>query len=357
MKPCPGTAVPGKSTLGVVGGRTILSSAAIALLVVGCGSSDSGGGAAPDGGAGASSGGSAGATGGSGGAAGSGGASGSAGAAGAVSGCGDATLGTGSQTIQIDSDGMQRSYILYVPKGYDASKAAPLVLNFHGYGSNALQEQAWTGMDATADANGFVVAYPEGVNNSWNAGTCCQSTGPKTDDVAFARAVVADIESRACIDHKRVFATGMSNGGYLSHLLGCEAADLFAAVAPVAGVLGIPAAQCKPSRPIPIIHFHGTADTLVPYDGSAVDPSVPDTFKGWADRDGCTGTPEQTLQHGSATCQTYKTCSAGVEVSLCTLTGEGHCWPGQTFCPYGAGTADLSANDEMWKFFENFALP
>jgi polyhydroxybutyrate depolymerase len=270
-------------------------------------------------------------------------------------------VAAGDQTISLTVDGGSRDYILHVPAGYSGASAVPLVVNFHGYLNDASDEITFTGMNTKADSAGFIVAYPDGIDESWNAGVCCgEAESENIDDVAFARAVVADIETRVCVDPKRVYATGMSNGGFLSHRLGCEAADLFAAIAPVAGVLGIPPASCNPSRPMPIIEFHGTADVVVPYDGSSIFdyPSVPSTFQGWATRDGCTdASPTQTFQNGGATCQTYEACSAGAKVTLCTVTGEGHCWPGQSVCPYGASSTDISANDAMWTFFGGFALP
>ncbi len=346
-------------------GLSVAMGALLALAFAACGGSRSATTPSADGGAGAPAGGAAGAAG-AGGTAGSssGGASGASGAGGTTTapGCSVKPLAAGStQTIQIQHDGMQRSYILHVPKGYDGSKPVPLVLNFHGHGSNAVQQEYFSLMDGTSDADGFIVAYPEGINGSWNAGVCCQFTGPTTDDVGFARAVVTDIESRTCIDDKRVYSTGMSNGGYLSHLLACKAADVFTAIAPVAGVLGIPPSQCNPSRPVPVIEFHGIADPIVPYNGGDTlgSPSVPDTFKGWAARDGCTGSPVQTFQNGKATCMTYEQCSAGVKVTLCSIQDEGHCWPGTAFCPPTLGTpnTDISANNEMWKFFTQYALP
>jgi polyhydroxybutyrate depolymerase len=248
-----------------------------------------------------------------------------------------------------------------VPKGYKAGAPTPLVLNFHGYTMNASGEAIFSGMSPKSDNEGFVLAYPEGIATSWNGGACCgQAKSSNVDDVGFARAVVADIQARLCVDPKRVYACGMSNGGFLAHRLGCEAADLFAAIAPVAAVLGIPPASCKPSRPVPVIHFHGTNDMIVPYNGNAlIDyPSAPETFKGWAARDGCTDAqPAQTLQKGAAACATYQSCSAGAKVTLCTIQGEGHCWPGQSVCPYGTSNTDISANDVMWDFLRGFALP
>lgn len=272
--------------------------------------------------------------------------------------CPSSALAPGDSTFELSHGGMTRSYQLHVPSGYSGQEGVPLVVNFHGYTSNATQQAGFSGMNAKADAAGFIVAYPEGLNNSWNAGTCCGvSATNKVDDVGFARAVVADIQSKACVNPKRIYATGMSNGGYLSHRLACEASDLFAAVAPVASVLAIPAAECKPARPISVIHFHGTADTLVAYNGGSSSISAPDSFAGWASRNGCTDTASESFNKGNTKCTTHKACKDGVSVTLCTVTDGGHCWFGTEFCPFGKSTLDISANDEMWNVFEKSKLP
>src|SRR5438067_9071637 len=110
------------------------------------------------------------------------------------------------------------------------------------------------------------------------------------DDIGFTRAILAEAATRLCLDGKRVFVTGFSNGGFMSHRIACELADVVAAIAPVSGVLGIAAASCTPKRPIAVIDFHGMSDNTVPYNGDAQNgwPSVPETFAAWAKRDQCT---------------------------------------------------------------------
>lgn len=275
-------------------------------------------------------------------------------------GCQDGTLDMNLDHVDLEFGGLARSYELHVPAEYDGTTPMPLVVNFHGLTSFGEQQASFSNMSATADERGFIVAYPNGTENSWNAGTCCPSaTTHNIDDVGFARAVVEDISSRGCIDSSRVYATGMSNGGFLTHRLACEAADIFAAAAPVAAVLLIDPEACTPSRPISIIHFHGTADSLVPYAGGGVFsfPSAAETHTGWAARNGCEGPSEVTVEQGTATCETFDQCDAGVNVTLCTLEGEGHCWPGQPVCPFGASTQDVSANDLMLDLFERMRLP
>ena len=262
---------------------------------------------------------------------------------------------SGDVTWNITSGGLPRVVIVHVPANYDPSRGVALVLNFHGFTSDAPQEAILSLMNDKADNEGFIVAYPYGTGTplSWNAGACCGTAAASgVDDIQFVRDILAKASTDLCIDPTRIYATGMSNGGFLSHRIGCEMADTFAAIAPVAGVLGVP--TCTPSRPMPVLHFHGTSDPLVPYNGDPAMgfPPVLDTFHGWADRDGCTGTPTQTYAKGDATCQTYDQCAGGAEVTLCTIDGGGHTWPGGTPVPsLGATSTDINATDAMWTFF------
>jgi len=297
---------------------------------------------------------------------GTGGAGGTASMAGSL-GCADGTLDQATMFVELEHDGTTRSYELHVPPSYDGTTPFPLVLNFHGLTSNAGQQRLFSDMDRTADDNDFVVAYPNGLDSSWNAGACCgQSAVDGVDDVGFARAVIDDLGKRGCFDLERVYATGMSNGGFMSHRLGCEASDVIAAIAPVAGVLGLAVEDCDPQRPVPVIHFHGTEDNLVPYDGGGLASSIsaPETADVWADMNGCLAEePTTTFEEGMVTCQTVDQCSADASVVLCTIVGGGHCWPGQELCPdisgldLGISTTDIDANQAMWDFFQGHALP
>jgi len=173
------------------------------------------------------------------------------------------------------------------------------------------------------------------------------------DDVGFGRAIVADVASKLCVDKRRVFSTGMSNGGYMSEHNACFAADLYAAVAPVSAV-GIPRTDCPISRPITIVSFNGTEDPLVNYTASQ------QSMDAWVTRNGCTGAPERS-DYGASYCETWSKCSAGVSVKRCTITGMNHCWPGNPivlpgFCASG-GLADIDANKLMYDAFQNTALP
>jgi polyhydroxybutyrate depolymerase len=256
--------------------------------------------------------------------------------------------------------GLDRLVRVHVPTSYDPQKPTAVVLDFHGFTSNGDQEILLNGMNTKADAEGFISVHPDGTGTSlsWNAGACCgEAVQNMVDDVGFVGQIIDTLEAKLCVDANRVFATGMSNGGFLSHRLACELSDRIAAIAPVAGVLGIP--TCKPSRAVPVMGFHGTADMLVPYAGSTAlgFPPVPDTYAAWAMRDGCDPTSMQTFTNMDSHCQTWSSCHAGAEVILCTVDGGGHTWPGGTPIPTGYTTPYLNATDAMWTFFTRHAKP
>jgi len=271
----------------------------------------------------------------------------------------EALMGDLDWTLKVG--GMDRIAHVHVPKGYDPTKAVPVVLNFHGYTSNGSEQNLLAHMTDKADAASFIAVHPEGTGStpSWNAGACCgDAAANAVDDVGFVGKIIDELESKLCVDSHRIFATGMSNGGFLSHRLACELSTRIAAVAPVAGLLAIP--TCNPTRPMSVFQFHGTLDPLVPYDGSPSMgfPSVLQTMSGWATRTGCSVTPRETSKKGDVTCTTYDGCKGGAEVSLCTVTGGGHTWPGGLPVPsLGYTTTDIVATDAMWDFFMKHPLP
>jgi polyhydroxybutyrate depolymerase len=246
--------------------------------------------------------------------------------------CPTPALKAGDQTKMIAVGSAMRSYILHVPSTYDGSKPAPLVVDFHPLGGSGMQERQSSPYLAATEPEGVVMAFPSGLagpsGGAWNVGPCCVAN---TDDVAFAKALVADVEKTACIDTKRVYAVGFSMGGGMSHYLACHAADVFAAVAPAAfDLLQENIADCTPPRPITVISFRGSSDPIVPYAGgaSSVVQGMPITFLGakgtfdkWAQLNHCTGSASAADANN---CQSYSGCSGDVEVMLCTKQGGGH---------------------------------
>jgi polyhydroxybutyrate depolymerase len=241
--------------------------------------------------------------------------------------------GDSNETLQVGT--MTRTYVLHIPPAYDGRKPVPLILDFHGIGSSGASELSSSPYPTVTDPEGVIMAFPDGmkgpIGTAWNVGPCCVAD---VDDVGFARALVADIQETTCIDPDRVYAVGVLTGGGMANYLACQAADVFAAVAPAAfDLLQENVGDCNPSRPITVISFRGTADTRVPYAGgaSSLVPGMPITFLGaqatfeqWAQIDECTGSPSQEDSHG---CSTYADCQDGVEVILCTKQG-GHEEPG-----------------------------
>ncbi len=281
--------------------------------------------------------------------------------------CSGKTGAVGDLTLDLMSGGYARDSLLHVPASYDPTKGTMLVVSYHGYSSNAAEQVVLTGMNPVADSTNFIVAYPDGLGAGWNAGACCTETQPpNVDDVEFTKDLLSLIESQYCIDPARIYATGMSNGGFMSHYLACTMADTFAAVAPVAGVLGVDPTTCLPSRPVPIEDFHGTADDVVPYNGGSpaqllpdIDfRSVPSTMDFWRGSDACLGDPVVTYQKGTATCTEWSDCGGVAQVELCTLVGEGHEWPGGLPVPaLGASTDDVVATTRMVAFFLAHPMP
>lgn len=280
----------------------------------------------------------------------------------------DAPAAGGLQELQVQG----RKVLVHLPAGRDAAQPAPLVLALHGGGGHAEHMAENYGLQRKADEAGFIVAFPNGYSKlpggkfaTWNAGGCCGDARDKgIDDVGFLREVVKALSQRYRVDASRVFATGMSNGGMMSHRLACEAADVFRAVAAVAGTDATD--RCTSSRPIAVLHIHARDDTHVLFNGGAgADAfrdtskvmdfvSVPDTISRWVQRNHCTAAPQRTLDAPGATCETTRGCAGGVSVQLCVTDTGGHSWPGAPAQRRGkaAGSAALDANDQIWRFFD-----
>ncbi len=266
---------------------------------------------------------------------------------------------SGTKSIDLEHDGMDREFRIRVPSGYDSEVPTPVVLNFHGRSMTGEQQALLSGMDPVADAEGFIAVYPEGTGSfeqTFNGGWCCGSAQSRgIDDVGFTAAILDKLEADYCIDSARVYAIGMSNGGFMSHRLGCDLADRITAIGGVAGTLGM--FDCSPSRPVPVIHFHGTDDSVVPYDGFAGQVSAPGSIDTWRRVNGCDGGSETYFEKGDVTCERWTGCDEGAEVRLCTVEGGGHTWPGGTSSFFGAlgkTTDNISATEHSWEFFSQF---
>lgn len=265
----------------------------------------------------------------------------------------------GALECALRHDGRDRSFRLHVPSSArnPPPGGAPVVFMFHGLRTTAAMMEPVTGLVTTSAREGFVLVLPEGIEMSFDAGRCCGAAArDDVDDDGFTLAILDLLGRHLCVDLRRVYATGLSNGGHMAYRLACEHAGVFAAVSSVAGVVAT--WPCRPSRPIPILHVHGTDDAVVRYDLGIDGRGAERTVADWAERNGCADRPITTLQRGEVTCVAYPGCAAGVATELCTIAGGGHQWPGGRGLPLlGHTTQDLSASDASWAFFSRFTRP
>ncbi|TGD85356.1 polyhydroxybutyrate depolymerase [Mycolicibacterium sp. CH28] len=255
-------------------------------------------------------------------------------------------FGPGASVHTINVGGVDRGYRLYIPAGLPP--AASLVVMLHGWTGSATQAERVYGWNQLADSAKFVVAYPEGVGGSWNAGAggsptsdqagCCgRASRDGVDDVGFVTAAVREIVANVGIDPARIYAAGISNGGMLAYKLACDSA-VFAAIGPDSATQ---LDACPAPHPTSVLHIHGTGDRLIRYDGepgTAVPiktPPPPDLNAFWRTVDQCQP-PETTVDGGLTT--SVADCPSGRSVELITVAGGGHEWPS-------------FATQRMWDFF------
>jgi polyhydroxybutyrate depolymerase len=278
-------------------------------------------------------------------------------------------IGPGDQTRTVSVDGQKRTYRFHVPQGYDPKKPTPVVLALHGAGMNGSMMVWFSGLNEKSEEAGFIVVYPSGTGIgpfcTWNAGNF---GGKRADDVAFIDKLLDDLGALVNVDQKRVYACGMSNGGMMCYRLAAELSERIAAIAPVAGTVAID--ESRPTRPVPVIHFHGTEDNLVPFESGKRKKSshakfedVEGSIRTWVKLNGCEAEPKtDTLsEDGDETPVTRKIYGGGkdgAEVVLIMIEGGGHTWPGQQppVSFIGRSAKNISANDLMWKFLQKHPM-
>lgn len=281
--------------------------------------------------------------------------------------------GPGWSARTLVSGSHERCYHLYVPPGYDPAEPAPVVVSFHGFLSNPNSHALISGWHELAEREGFLVVYPQGTSfpQRWDAGTTWGAPG--VDDVGFFRDMMDDLDAVAAIDRSRVYVNGFSNGGGLTLRIGCEVAEEVAALGTVAGAV-VNIDDCNPSRPVPVMAFHGTADPVVPYEGGDMQcwllrwgagvVDAPIYFVGaedwvyiWATGNGCDPTLEVIPPQGDTRGIRYNRCDEDAEVILYTIEDGGHTWPGGWPIPgVGKTSSDIDATEEMWRFFQRYQL-
>jgi polyhydroxybutyrate depolymerase len=261
----------------------------------------------------------------------------------------------------LNSNGITRSYLLYIPPHYDPHSSYPLVLNFHGHNSTDLKQARLSGFTKLADQQNFIVVYPQGVigpdgKTGWDAGL---HKDPKVNDVLFVSNLLSHLQDTLCVNPYRIYATGFSNGGGMTYVLACKLSARIAAFAPVSGSYIPPDGGCDPTRPVPIMEFHGTADPVVPYYGNIMknEPPIDLWLQDWATRDACTKGPISFYKQGKVTGAEWTDCRDGVTVIGFRIQGERHIWPLVKFNIHtGTGTYPSSASSVIWSFFKTHPL-
>lgn len=287
----------------------------------------------------------------------------------------ESPYGAGDYRRYVSYGGRERFYELHVPEGYIKDRPSALVLNFHGGGGNPSQERNDSQMDRVSEIGNFIVVYPAGTGKfqerflTFNAGICCgYAKENEVDDVGFTMAVLDDVAKFFHIDQRRVYATGFSNGAFLCYRLAFELSNRIAAIAPVSGVIGIDRFKYTPSRPVPLVHFHGLKDMNVVYQGG-VGPkaqekihrlSVAESIDYWVEYNGCVEDKAKEMRKGMAVRKVYSSGKEGAEVVLWTLEDGGHAWPGgKSSLPeqmVGRLNKDINASELIWEFFQAHTL-
>lgn len=264
--------------------------------------------------------------------------------------------------VDIRYNGVQRTYLVHRPPGYDAGQPLPLVVVLHGAFGNARGVEKLSGFSELADEKRFIVLYPNGNGvmggfQHWNAGHCCGTAAANgIDDAGFIETVIKDTCRRLAVDQNRIFMVGFSNGGMMTYRFAAEKGDMLAAVAVLAASAGSQGARWtipEPVKALPVIAFHGLADKHVPFQGGASPgrksanhywPAMR-SLGIWEARNGCAQSPEEHDQrHGKVHVRTWKECTQHRSVVLYTLEGWTHLWPTRYY------TDKLDSRDPLYRF-------
>jgi polyhydroxybutyrate depolymerase len=293
-------------------------------------------------------------------------------------GCREATpIAPGEEQVTLAAD-VERWYFRHVPPTYDGTTPMPLVVDLHGYLEGATIHATHSKLGAFGDTQGFITLTPNGAGDPVHWEVELRSV-----DVRFIKRLLDEAEDTLCIDTRRIFVTGLSNGAIFSSILACTLADRIAAIAPVAGVRDF--RRCRPDRPVPVVAFHGTDDQVLAFDGGlgpiglslptdqpgqtigqarpelAEGTSIPDTVAAWANRNGCKKKPTKEEIAPDVTLVRYSSCDDGATVEFYEIIGGGHTWPGSEFSAVienavGHVTFSIDANQVMWDFFQKHPL-
>ena len=268
---------------------------------------------------------------------------------------------SGDSNGSITSGGLKRTFLIHLAPSYGL-QPQPLVINYHNYSATAAWFAHYTNMSTEADKAGFVLVFPQGVDNpsSWNAGL--NESGHQTgsaDDVQFTRDLISYLEKNYCVDSHRVYVAGFSIGGGMAYRIACTLTNQVAAVATVSGAYYHAPGGCQPSRPIPVMEIHGQADPYAPYNGnpSAGMAAVQVYLNVWLNRNQCTGTSNVFFQKGDVTGIEWTHCAGKSVVVHYRVSDGGHVWPGAAHDNgLGSATQVIDANSVIWEFFSHYSI-
>ena len=266
------------------------------------------------------------------------------------------------------STGRKRSYLLYVPESYNPATPTPLVISLHGFAewpAHQMQISRWNDL---ARQHGFIVVYPCGteIPLRWRIYGFSGNDTDLMEDVTFISDLIDKLDTEYNLDHTRIYANGLSNGGGMAITLACKLPERIAAVGSVAGAYPFSVSECQPSRPVPTIVFHGIADPIVPYLGGQARasgfsmPSIPDWVADLAQYNGCVNDPVNLPAVGDVHGIQFTDCASNSDVVFYTIEGGGHSWPGGGSLPKmiaGNTNHDIDATELMWDFFCEHPLP
>ena len=273
--------------------------------------------------------------------------------------------GQGNYEGSFESDGVSRSYFVHTPPSWGSGASLPLLIGLHGVPSSGQLLRALTDLDDFADQYGYVVVYPNSVFTDWAMGCdCTQAEFEGVSDVRFVQKLIGELQNQLGIDPSRVFVAGYSQGALMAHKLACDIPGQLAGAASVAATMLAPVAdQCSPSRPVPMLFFHGTEDQQFPPEGrselNVSSISIGESLATWGQINGCPGNPVMDLEPDTAddgtTVQrwTYEGCDPGGDLIFYSILGGGHTWPGSAPGSPGSGliTRDIVASDLISRFF------
>ncbi len=265
----------------------------------------------------------------------------------------------------LEHDGLQRQYLLYIPSTYTGLQEVPLVINFHGYGSNAFEQLNYGDFRLLAEKNKFLVVHPQGTLDALGSTHFNVDWGRSTvDDVGFTGALIDDLSSKFTIDAKRIYSTGMSNGGFMSYKLACELSDKIAAIASVTGSMTRGQRNdCDILHPVPVLQIHGTNDATVPYNGNALFESMREVLRFWERTNNTVRRPQvsklpdiNTNDNSRVQHYIFSDGENDVNVEFLEVINGGHTWPGARFEIGPVTNQDIDASAQIWEFFSRYDI-